>query len=185
MKKLGTLVIGLLFCTNLYAADSVFIEYGSGNSAKMARIGAGWDWKQQWFTDGDWLLTGSWEASLGSWQGQQSWGWLNGQYRAPDNRTITDIGVTPVFRLQQKSLSGVAPYLEGAVGFHLISPTTIYFNKNFSSAFQFGDHVGAGMRFGQQYQYDLAFRYQHLSNGSIKKPNDGINFSQVHFSYHF
>ena len=34
-------------------------------------------------------------------------------------------------------------------------------------------------------KYDLGYRFQHLSNADIKKPNDGINFNQIRFSYHF
>ena len=175
MKKLALLMGALLFSGNLYALDTVFVEYGNGDAADMARVGAGWDWNKQWFADGNWLVTGSWEASVGTWRGNSVVG----------NQTITDIGVTPVFRLQQKHPSGIAPYLEGAIGFHLISPTFIYANRQFGSSFQFGDHLGVGMRFGERRQFDLAYRYQHLSNGGIKQPNQGINFSQIRFAYHF
>ncbi|HZW24160.1 MAG TPA: acyloxyacyl hydrolase [Gallionella sp.] len=175
MKKLA-LLLGVLFSCNLYAVDSVFVEYGNGDSADMARIGAGWDWDKQWFTDGDWLVTGSWEAAVGTWRGNSV---------AGNNQTITDIGITPVFRLQQKSMSGFAPYAEAAIGFHMITPTFIYANRRFGSAFQFGDHLGVGARFGAHQEFDLAYRYQHLSNGGIKQPNQGINFNQVRFAYHF
>jgi hypothetical protein len=176
MKKLALLLGALLFSCNLYALDAVSVEYGNGDSADMARIGAAWDWDKQWFTDGDWLVTGSWEASIGTWRGNSTVG---------NNQTITDIGVTPVFRLQQKNMSGFAPYAEAAIGFHMITPTFIYANRKFGSAFQFGDHLGFGVRFGERQQFDLAYRYQHLSNGGIKQPNQGINFSQVRFAYRF
>ncbi len=176
MKKLALLLGGVLFSCNLYAVDSIFAEYGNGDSADMARIGAGWDWDRQWFTDGDWLVTGSWEASVGTWRGNSAVG---------NNQTITDIGITPVFRLQQKHMSGFAPYAEAAIGFHMISPTFIYANRRFGSAFQFGDHLGVGVRFGSHQQFDIAYRYQHLSNGGIKQPNQGINFNQVRFAWHF
>ncbi|TAN71966.1 MAG: acyloxyacyl hydrolase, partial [Gallionella sp.] len=29
------------------------------------------------------------------------------------------------------------------------------------------------------------YRFQHLSNGSIKQPNQGINFNQIRFTCHF
>jgi flagellar basal-body rod protein FlgF len=56
MKKLALLMGGLLFSGSLYALDTVSVEYGNGDSADMARIGAGWDWDKQWFADGDWLV---------------------------------------------------------------------------------------------------------------------------------
>ncbi|OGS93994.1 MAG: hypothetical protein A3K04_08070 [Gallionellales bacterium RBG_16_56_9] len=176
MRKAGLLISALLLSGNVFAVDGVSVEYGNGGAADMARVGMLWNWDKQWFTDGDWLVAGFWEASLGSWRGRSA---------AGNNQTVTDVGITPVFRLQQKNQSGFAPYAEGAIGFHLITPTLIYANRRFGSAFQFGDHVGVGVRFGKHRQFDLGYRFQHLSNGGIKKPNQGINFNQVHFSYYF
>lgn len=176
MNKICLLIGALLFSGNVLALDGMSVELGNGNSTDMARIGAIVNWDKKWFTDGDWLLTGYCEATLGSWRGRSSVG---------NNQTITDLGLTPVFRFQQKNPSGFAPYVEAAIGFHLISPTAIYANRKFGSAFQFGDHLGAGVRFGDHQKFDLGYRYQHLSNGGIKKPNQGINFNQVRFAYNF
>ncbi len=176
MKKLISLLGGLLLSGPVWAIDGVSVELGNGANTDTARVAAIWNWDKQWFTEGDWLVTGFWEASVGTWKGRSSVG---------NNQTITDFGVTPVFRLQQKTPSGLAPYLEGAIGFHLITPTFIYANRQFGSAFQFGDHIGFGTRFGDHEQFDLGYRYQHLSNGGLKKPNQGINLNQVHFTYHF
>ncbi len=176
MKKVGLLLGALLLSVNAWAIDGVAVEYGNGDSADMARAGMLWNWERQWFAEGDWVVTGFWEASFGSWRGKSSIG---------NNQTITDIGITPVFRLQQKQPGTFAPYVEGAIGFHLITPTFIYANRHFGSAFQFGDHVGFGVRLGDHQQFDLGYRYQHLSNGGLKQPNQGINFNQVRFTYHF
>jgi len=176
MKKIGLLISALLFSGSVSAVDGVSVEYGNGDAADMVRAGAVWNWDKQWFTGGNWLVTGFWEASLGSWRGRSA---------AGNNQTVTDLGITPVFRLQQKNLGEFAPYAEAAIGFHLITPTFIYANRHFGSAFQFGDHVGAGIRFGDRRQFDLGYRFQHLSNGGIKKPNQGINFNQVRFAYYF
>lgn len=166
----------MLFAGNVWAVDGVSIEAGNGDHTDTYRVGALWNFDRQWFTEGDWLVAGFWEAAAGTWQGRSAVG---------NNQHITDISVTPVFRFQQKNPGSFAPYLEGAIGFHLITPTFIYDNRHFGSAFQFGDHLGAGVRFGEHQQYDVAYRYQHLSNGGIKKPNQGINLNQIHFVYHF
>lgn len=158
------------------AVDGISVEAGNGNATDMARIGLQWDWQKKWFTGGSWHVSGYWDASLGYWHGHSA---------AGDNQNITDIGLTPVFRLQQNNPSGVAPYLEGAIGFHLLSRTFINADRKFGSSFQFGDHVGAGIRFGPKGAYDLSYRFQHLSNGGIKEPNQGINFNQIRFAYHF
>ncbi|MBI3223287.1 MAG: acyloxyacyl hydrolase [Nitrosomonadales bacterium] len=176
MKRIAGVVAGLLLSANVWAVDGVSFELGNGDYTDTARAGAIWNWDKQWFSEGDWQLTGFWEASVGMWRGRSSIG---------DNQTVKDLGFTPVFRFQQKHPSGVAPYLEAAIGFHLISPTFIYANRRFGSAFQFGDHIGFGARFGEHQQFDLGYRFQHLSNGGIKKPNQGININQVHFAYRF
>lgn len=152
------------------------LELGNGSSASMFRLGATWNWQQQWFTEGNWYVSGHWELSAGQWDGHSN---------AGNNQTLTDLGLTPVFRLEQHQPGRAAYYFEGAIGFHLISKTFIHNNRHFSTAFQFGDHLGAGVRFGANKQFDLCYRFQHLSNGSIKKPNDGINFNQIRFAYHF
>ncbi len=159
------------------AVDGVYVEAGAGNSIEVARVGMLWNWNRSWAGEGDWRVTGCWEASLGRWSGQKA---------GSDNQTVTEIGVTPVFRLERKEVSGMAPYLEGGfIGLHLISPTFIYTERRFGTAFQFGNHVGIGMHFGGRHQFDLAYRIQHMSNGGIKQPNNGINFSEIHFAYYF
>jgi hypothetical protein len=65
-----------------------------------------------------------------------------------------------------------------------MSETTIG-DKRMSTKVQFGDHLGAGYRFGVKGAWDLSYRFQHLSNAGIKKPNDGINFNQIRLQYHF
>ena len=176
VKKVGSFLCALLLSGNVCAVDGIVAEFGNGNSTDTTRIGVIQNFDRQWFTDGNWQVAGFWEAALGSWRGHSAFG---------NNQTVTDLGLTPVFRFEQKNPDGIAPYLEGAIGFHLISPAFIYDNRRFGSSFQFGDHVGAGVRFGDHQQFDLGYRFQHLSNGGIKKPNQGINLNQIHLIYHF
>ncbi|OGS99391.1 MAG: hypothetical protein A3F73_00810 [Gallionellales bacterium RIFCSPLOWO2_12_FULL_59_22] len=176
MNKIGLLIGALLFSGSVSAVDGASVEYGNGDATDMARAGLICNWDKQWFAEGDWHVTGFWEATLGTW---------NGHSNAGNNRDIVDIGITPVFRFQKKNPSGMSPYLEGAIGFHLISKTSINADRKFGTAFQFGDHLGAGVLFGDRRQFDLGYRFQHLSNASIKKPNQGINFNQIRFAYHF
>ena len=172
-KSLALAFLGLVFpCETVFAVDSASIEYGTGNGAQMWRVGAQWNWQSRWLQHGNWHMGGYWDAQLGQWSGS-------------DKNTITDLGLTPVFRYQETQPSGISPYVEGAIGFHLISPVRLEERRGFSSAFQFGDHVGVGARFGERHCYDLGLRFQHLSNAGIKKPNNGINFTQVRFQYHF
>ncbi len=179
MRKIGLVASALLLASNSAAAveiDGISFQLGDSNDAEMIRVSAFQNWDKQWFTAGNWLVTGFWEISASHWRGNSHKG---------NNQRVYDLGLTPVFRLQQKNLSSVAPYLEGAIGVHILSKTRINTEREFATAFQFGDHIGAGIRFGKQHQFDLGYSFQHLSNGSIKQPNDGIDFHQLRFSYHF
>jgi len=147
-----------------FASDGVSFEAGNGNGAEMWRIGVTRKWQKRWLETGNWHLGGYWELQYGEWYG---------------GNTIHDFGFTPVWRFQQTERSSFSPYVEAAIGFHLIQPVRLSESRGFSTSFQFGDHVGAGVRFGERQKFDLGMRFQHLSNGGIKEPNNGINFTQL------
>ncbi len=100
------------------------------------------------------------------------------------DRDLWEAGVTPIFQLNLPGIAWGHPYVEAAVGLHLISQTRTDYS-NMSSHFQFGDHAGIGWRFGEQGAWDVGYHFQHLSNGGIKEPNDGINFQILALRYHF
>ncbi len=164
---------GLLVSGSAAAVDGVSFELGQGDGADMGRVGLQWNWNKQWLKGDQWHVGGYWDLSLGHWKRDA----LPGQ-----NDNLTEIGLTPTFRLQQNDGRGL--YGEAAIGFHLLSNTSLG-PKRFSTSFQFGDHLGMGYRFGTKGAFDLGLRYQHLSNGSIKRPNNGINFTQVRLQYWF
>ena len=164
----------------VHAVDGVSIVYGHSDSSNvnvnMGRVGVQWDWNKKFVELGNWHLGGYWESDAGYWSNRSS------------NRThanILDIGFTPVFRIQQTTLSAIAPYVEAGVGVHFLSATSLNPQRQFGSSFQFGDHVGAGVRFGDKGKYDIGYRYQHFSNAGIKGPNQGINYNELRLQYHF
>jgi lipid A 3-O-deacylase len=157
-----------------YAIDGVGFEIGSGDSVDMGRVSVQWDWNRRLLQFSDWHLGGYWDLALGYWN--------RGSVGPGQHEDLFDIGFTPVFRLQPNGLVG--PFVEAAIGFHLLSHTSIG-DKRLSTAFQFGDHIGVGYRFGAKSHYELSYRFQHLSNAGIKHPNPGINFHQVRLQYHF
>jgi lipid A 3-O-deacylase len=157
-----------------WAANGIAIEAGHGEATDMGQISLIRQWDRKWFTDGDWYLTGYWEASVGNWKSSEAGG-----------KRIWDVGFTPVFRMQTKAGSGFRPYLDGAVGAHLLSDTHVNARLNMGSSFEFGSFLGVGLLLGDKSQFDLGYRYQHLSNADLKTPNPGINFQQVRFAYLF
>lgn len=155
-----------------HAVDGLAIESGQEHRTDMRRVAAQWQWSQRWLEGGQWHLGGFWDLGLAQWE--QS---------APGTRgRLRELGLTPVFRLQAGDLRGV--YFEAGVGIHLLEATSLG-NKRFSTAFQFGDHLGFGYRFGARGEFDIGYRYQHLSNAGIKLPNSGLDSNQIRLQYWF
>ena len=148
---------------HVYGIDGLSVEVGAGDdSTSLLRFGLVDRWRKRTLLE-EWRLAGYWEFSAGIW----------------DNPTesTADVGATPVFRIERRAL-----YVEAAIGVHLVT-THISAARTFSTALQFGDHLGAGYQFGPRERYDLGVRLQHMSNGHIRTPNPGINFWIVRLQY--
>ena len=182
MNKIKYLITAAMLAASPLACaiDGMSFEYGHSDSSNanvnMYRVGVQWDWNKKLVEMGNWNLGGYWESDFGYWS--------NNSF-AKTRSSLVDIGFTPVFRFQQTTLSPLSPYAELGVGMHLLSATSVSTQRQFGSSFQFGDHVGAGVRFGDKGKYDIGYRYQHLSNAGIKGPNQGINFHELRLQYHF
>jgi hypothetical protein len=152
------------------AQDGVSLQAGQGNGrTNIVRVGAAWEWRDEWPARQDWRLAGYWEAVAGLWENHEE--------------STAELALTPVFRLQRGASREGSPYVEGAIGFHLVQ-RHISAGRVFSTAFQFGDHVGVGYRFGRGGRYDLGARVQHISNGGIRKPNPGFNLVVIRLQYY-
>lgn len=163
IRKIGALAAaGALFflAAAAHAVDGIALEAGHGDdSTALLRLSFTDSWRKRAPATREWRLAGYWEFSAGVWENK--------------DESIADIGFTPVFRIERN-----AAYLEAAIGVHLVS-THISAHRTFSTAFQFGDHLGAGFRFGPHDRYDFGVRVQHISNGGVSSPNPGINFFLV------
>jgi len=150
------------------------VAAGAGNDASMLRLEARWNLTRDlWSSPAQsWRLRMAIEASVGGWNPHGG-----------DSTLMGDIGLTPIFRLQGGGRSG--PFAEIAAGLHLLSRTRVSDTKAFSSAFQFGDRLAIGYRFGDAIDSELALRLQHYSNAGIKEPNPGINFLMLQYSARF
>jgi len=161
--------------TSSYAIDSTSVEVAGGEKVQQLRLGAQWDWKDTaWFKSNGTEVGGYWDLTVAEWH-------ENDYAGTGTSKNFTDIGFTPVFRFQRSDKKGF--YAEGGVGVHLFSSLYNNNNKQLSTAFQFGDHVGAGYVFANG--LDLGVKLQHFSNGGIKEPNGGVNFAVLKVAYHF
>lgn len=167
IKALFASIAAIGIQASSYAVDSASFEAATGNKTQMVRFGAQWKWANKWLQSNDTHVGGYWDLTLAQWRGTQY------QNRPDTTQNITDIGITPVFRFQRDSKTGF--YAEAAVGAHLLSEVYDNNGRTFSTAFQFGDHIGIGYVFSNK--LDLSLKMQHFSNGAIKKPNPGVNFA--------
>jgi lipid A 3-O-deacylase len=149
-------------CSAAHAIDALGVETGIGDDRTgMLRLSVIDRWRKHQTDRAEvWRLAGYWEFSGALWDNAEE--------------STADVGITPVFRVERKAL-----YIEGAVGVHFVQ-ARISAHRSFSTALQFGTHVGAGLHLGK---YDLGVRIQHLSNGGVAHPNPGINFALVHLHY--
>lgn len=157
-----------------YVPSSMYVQSGVSENAYAAAVGATWDWPWRHATPAG-AFTGYLESSVGVWSSKHS---------EPGQDWSMHVGLTPVLRLHPKAF---APgwFLEAGLGANLIAPTYRAGEKRFSTAFNFGSHVGVGFRFGARRKSELLVRVQHFSNAGLKHPNPGENFIQVRYAHHF
>lgn len=155
------------------AVDSISAEVAGGEKVRMVRAGAQWQWDKQWLQSTNRHVGGYWDLTLARWQGTRF------EDVPGRHQNITAIGLTPVLRWQGNSRRGW--YLEGGIGVHYLSDLYDNNGDQLSTGWQFGDHLGLGYVF--QNKMDLSVKIQHFSNGSFKKPNDGVNFAVIRLSY--
>jgi hypothetical protein len=108
-----------------WAIDGFAVEVGQDRKTDMARIAAQWQWSKRLLQGQAWHVGGYWDLSVAQWERDQA--------TPGDRKQVTEIGLTPVFRLQGNDLRGL--YLEGGIGAHLLSATQLG-DKRFSTAFQ-------------------------------------------------
>ena len=168
-------VMSLGLQSNSCAIDSASLEFASGNRTQMLRIATQWMWNDRWWQSNATHIGGYWDLSLAQWHGNTYTG------NADEHQNLISVGITPVFRFQNDSKTGF--YSEAAIGLHLLSDSYNNNRRSLSGNLQFGDHIGIGYVFKNN--LDISFKFQHFSNGGIKKPNDGVNFAILRVSQTF
>ena len=98
-------------------------------------------------------------------------------WQVPDIRGTTrrfDVNATSIWR-NEKSWG----YWEAGFGGYLLSKTINNEDTRVPSAFEFGSHIGIGLKLGPG---TLGVGLQHLSNAGIKQPNGGIDLVFVQYT---
>jgi hypothetical protein len=98
-------------------------------------------------------------------------------WRVPDIRGTTrrlDLNATSIWRAER-----AWGYFEAGFGGYLLSKTINNDEHRLPSSWQFGSHIGIGLRLGPG---TLGVGLQHLSNAGIKQPNGGIDLVLLQYT---
>jgi lipid A 3-O-deacylase len=155
------------------APSGLFAQIGVADEVTAATVGAMWSVKGN-------AVRSRWgvyvEASLSRWNSRDG--------HPSESGVLTQLSVIPVVRY--RFADGGSPwFVEGGIGATVTSSVFRSADKQFSTAFNFGDHVGLGYAFGAARKNELVLRAQHFSNAGIKHPNPGENFVQLRYTHHF
>jgi len=160
-----------------YAVDSVHVAIGDGEEhlpgntpGRMAQIALRWDWDKRWQATETWWADGFWEGELSHFE--------------DGTQNLQAAGLAAVLRLGSAGKRPVHPYMEAGFGLQLIT-STHFGPTELSTDFQFGSHLGFGLRLGTEARHELGYRLWHLSNAGLKNPNPGLNFHVLYFGIRF
>ncbi|WP_197330814.1 acyloxyacyl hydrolase [Ralstonia syzygii] len=166
----------LLAAAPAQADPSVRAIYGRDNRHGIEKYGVDIDFDSgfHWGNPQGLFLNLDWEIALGQWRSTSG----------TNRQNLTEFGVTPLFRLEKRGGSWV-PFIEAGIGPRLLSHTRTSDEHNFSTGFQFSDMIGVGVAFGSKQQLQVGYRFEHLSNASIKRSNPGTDLNELYLRYTF
>lgn len=142
------------------------------DGVKRAGIVAGWTHPAPLWQGRRWHVDLRHELVLASWH-------------VPQAQNLMEYGYSPVLRLVRPSGASGAFFAEASIGVHGLTRTRISADRNLSSKLQFADMLGAGWQWGPARRSTLGLRFQHISDAGLKRPNPGINFTQLYYSHRF
>lgn len=152
--------------------SAVFVQEGWAGDTRDATVGAVWDWDARWSAGGA-EVTGYWEGSLSRWSYEA--------LQAPQTAWLAQLGLIPVFRFRPRD-GWTGWFFDLGVGLTLTTRLYQSDQRQFSTRFNFGDHLAVGRSFGADDRHEIALRAEHFSNAGVRRPNPGINFVQLRYS---
>src|SRR3989304_4482082 len=92
-----------------------------------------------------------------------------------------EFGVTPGLQYRYPFTEKLSGYLLVSAGPHYMSLVT----REQENGFIFSDTIGGGLYYflKENFALNLGYRFRHMSNSGLAKPNDGINTNFITFGY--
>ncbi|HYB49910.1 MAG TPA: acyloxyacyl hydrolase [Burkholderiaceae bacterium] len=156
-------------------AEAVAVEVGYGQDVRVQSIDLDFDWCRTCELAAPEHTSLALEFAVEAMQGHRS---------QEANNNLFAFGAMPLLRYAWPNREG-ALFVEDGVGVRLVSRTRLYNERVLSTAFQFGELLGVGMRFCRHNVCEVGLRVQHMSNGNIKRPNDGVTFTAIRVALHW
>jgi hypothetical protein len=151
----------------------IFAQFGMAHEVTTGTVGVIWSLGRD-SPAHPWSVYA--EASASRWQTRSGY--------ASEHGVLTQVSLIPVLRYRMDE--GRSPwFVEGGVGVTVTSSVYRSTDKHFSTAFNFGDHLGVGYAFGAARNDEIALRAEHFSNAGIKHPNPGQNFVELRYTHYF
>lgn len=152
-------------------ALTLSFDHGQDESLNQIRFALGADWQDKLYDSEHFAISGRWEVNVNYW---------HSSLVSPLNQEGFILGLTPVFNYDWK-LNPITLYIELGGGPQLLSNVTIE-NEFKSTQFQFGSILGLGIK---NKNFEVGYRYLHISNANIELPNPGTDIHGVHLAYKF
>jgi lipid A 3-O-deacylase len=173
LAVLALLLASPAFATPAAEAPEVALRVGEAGS-DYERIGLslrlGPLWSTRW---------GNWQAALRPELELSHFRYTGPAAAGPDS--MNQIGAIALLHLHRGE-GRIRPYAEAGLGVSLFSRDRLG-DKDFSTRFQFSEHVGLGVEFAERWFAGL--QYSHYSNADIETPNDGLDLHQIVVGMHF
>jgi hypothetical protein len=147
-----------------------FVQVGGGEGTNSQTAGLQWPWPSEPVAFAGSSLHGYVELAIGHWESHHD---------QRGGATSTLIGIAPALRYDLPRHPRW--FADAALGINAITPIFHDRFNDFSTVFNFSEHIGIGYR-PEGGRWEWALRVQHFSNGGIHKPNPGQNFLQFRVS---
>jgi lipid A 3-O-deacylase len=150
-----------------FTPDGIDLTGGYGNNVAIYGVGVHWDSICRCSALKSVGIDLRLAAQAAYWHGHEN---------PATNKSLWDFGLTPIFHWSGIDMGPARLFAEAGIGAHLLSKTRINTERVFSTAFQFGEIGVVGIGFGEKHRYEIGGLVQHISNGAIKEPNNGLTY---------
>lgn len=167
--------LSLVLTPGAAQAQAIAAEFGYGQDVRVQSLDLDFDWCRTCRLAAPEHTSLAWEFAAEAMQGHRP-------HEA--NNNLFALGAMPLLRYGWPARNGTL-FVEDGIGVRLLSRTRLYNERELSTAFQFGELLGVGLRFCHRNACEAGLRVQHMSNANIKTPNDGVTFPAIRFALHW